>query len=203
MSDDDEKWLGIRGLLEQAKRGDEAALGQLLQWSREFLRREAHETLGPQLRVRVDESDLVQKVCLAAFQQFAQFRGSSEGEYVQWLRRILERDILEVVERERDAAKRAVDREVSGSEPLRQAVDWQTSPSRRAIRREQRQIILEVLEQLPEDQREAVRIKYLEHATLQETAARMGKTEDAVSSLLQRGMKKLNALLRNRGLADS
>lgn len=203
MANQDTNPHAIPELLEQAKRGDEAALGQLLQWSREFLRREAHETLGPQLRVRVDESDLVQKVCLAAFQQFAQFRGSSEREYVQWLRRILEQDGPEVVERERDAAKRAVDREIAGSEPLRQAVDGQTSPSRRAIRSEQRQIIREVLEQLPEDHREAVRIKYLEHVTLQETAARMDKTEDAVSCLLQRGMKKLNALLRNRGLTDS
>jgi RNA polymerase sigma-70 factor (ECF subfamily) len=111
----------VRGLLERAKSGDEEALRPLVQWSRDFLRREAQDVLAPPLRVRMDESDLVQKVCLAAYQQFGQFRGSSEAEYVQWLRRILERDILEVVEREREAAKRAVDREVPGSEPLRRA----------------------------------------------------------------------------------
>lgn len=198
----DEVDADIQSLLEQAQLGDEVALGRLLQWSREFLRREAHDTLGPQLRVRVDESDLVQKVCLAAYEQFGQFRGHSAAEFIQWLRRILERDLLDVVERERDAAKRAVDREEPGSKPLQRAVARQTSPSRRAIRAEERILILETLEQLPDDQREAVRIKYLDHATLQETAARMGKTEDAVSSLLHRGMKKLNALLRTRGLDE-
>jgi RNA polymerase sigma-70 factor (ECF subfamily) len=70
------------------------------------------------------------------------------------------------------------------------------------MRDEERRLILQALEQLPEDQREAVRIRYLDHATLQETAARMGRTEDSVSSLLQRGMKKLNALLRNSGLNE-
>lgn len=203
MSNHDADSDDIPKLLENAKQGDQQALGELLKWSRDFLRQAAHDTLAPQLRVRVDESDLVQKVCLAAFQQFSQFRGHSQAEYAQWLRRILERDILEVVDRERNAAKRAVDREEPGGEPLRQAIGHHSSPSRHAIRAEERLIVLEVLEQLPEDQREALRIKYLEHATLQETAQRLGKTESAVYGLLQQGMKTLNVLLRNRGLTDS
>jgi RNA polymerase sigma-70 factor (ECF subfamily) len=71
------------------------------------------------------------------------------------------------------------------------------------MRGEQRLLLEQALEQLPEEQREAVRLKYLEQATLSETAARLGKTEDAVSGLLQRGMAKLNRILRNLESDDS
>ncbi len=192
----------ISDLLEQARIGDQQSLDLLLQWSRTFLREEVRSTLAPQLRVRVDESDLVQKVCLAAFEQFAQFRGVTHAEYAQWLRRVLQRDILEVVERERLAAKRAIDREEPGTAPVRNAVGRQTSPSRRAICSEERRIVLEAVEQLPDSQREVVQLRHLKQLSLRETATRLGKTEDAVVGLLKRGILKLNEILRNRGLND-
>ena len=203
MSQDDANSQQIHNLLQQAKQGHNAALEQLLHWSREFLRREARETLAPQLRVRVDESDLVQKVCLAAFQQFGDFRGESEAEYIQWLRRILQRDILEVVDRERHAAKRAVDREVPASEPLRKAIGRQTSPSRRAMRQEERVLIQKAIDELPDDQRTVMRLKHIDHVKLSEIAARMGVTEDVVTGLLYRGMKQLKPILQKLGFEDS
>lgn len=203
MSDGDRRSQEILNLLQQAKQGHEAAFGELLQWSRDFLRREARETLAPQLQVRVDESDLVQKVCLAAFQQFGDFRGDSEAEYVQWLRRILQRDILEVLDRERHAAKRAVDREIPASEPLRKAIGRQTSPSRRAMRREERVLIQQAIEELPADQRAVMQLKHLENVKLSEIAAQMGVTEDVVTGLLYRGMKQLKPILQKLGFEDS
>ena len=203
MSDFDANSIGIINLLQQAKQGHEAALSELLRWSRDLLRREARETLAPKLRVRVDESDLVQKVCMAAFQQFSDFRGESEAEYVQWLRRILQRDIQEVLDRERHAAKRAVDREVPPSEPLRKAIGRQTSPSRRAMRREERVLIQQAIDELPADQRTVMRLKHLENVKLSEIAAQMGVTEDVVTGLLYRGMKQLKPILKKLGFENS
>ena len=106
-------------------------------------------------------------------------------------------------ERERQAEKRAIDREVRESGRLQQAADPHTSPSRQAIRSEQRQLLEQALEQLPEEQRAAVRLKYLEQATLSETAQQLGKSEDAVSGLLQRGMARLSRILRDLETGDS
>ena len=181
----------------RARQGDRAALGDLLDRFRPLLRARARDSLGPKLQARVDESDIVQQACLSADDAIGQFAGQSEPEFVGWLLAILEHNLLRVVEREQGAAKRDVDREIRGSVPLRSASDPQTSPSRRAIRGEQRQLLEEAIEQLPDDQRDAVRLKYLEQATLAETAQQLGKTEDAVSGLLQRGIAKLNRTLRS------
>lgn len=193
----------VAGWIERARHGDRSALGELLDRYRPLLRARAHDSLGADLQVRVDESDVVQQVCLSAQDAIARFEGSSEPELVQWLLRMVEHAVLHIAERERKAEKRAIYREVRGSGPLRQAADPHTSPSRRAMRGEQRLLLEQALEQLPEEQREAVRLKYLEQATLSETAARLGKTEDAVSGLLQRGMAKLNRILRNLESDDS
>jgi len=200
MLDDDADSAKISPIIERARQGDERALEELLQWSRAFLRDEARQTLAPQVRVRVDESDLVQKVCLAAFEQFSDFSGSSGTEYVQWLRRILQRDILDVIDRERNAAKRAVDREVHGSEPIRRAIGKHSSPSHRAIRNEETQIVREAIEQLPEEQREPMRLRHVENLRLSQIAERLDMTEDAVTSHLYRGMKSLKIILQKLGI---
>lgn len=189
--------------IQSARAGDRSALGKLLDRYRPLLKARAHDSLGADLRVRLDESDIVQQVCLSAQDAIARFEGSSEPELVQWLLRIVEHTVLHVAERERQAEKRAIDREVRESGRLQQAADPHTSPSRQAIRSEQRQLLEQALEQLPEEQRAAVRLKYLEQATLSETAQQLGKSEDAVSGLLQRGMARLSRILRDLETGDS
>ena len=184
--------------IDRARAGDRQALGRLLDRYRPLLRARAQDSLGADLRVRVDESDVVQQACLSVQDAIAGFRGTSEPELVQWLLQIVEHAVLHVVERERNARKRAIDREVRGSGPLQQVADPQTSPSRRAMRGEQRRILDEAIRQLPDDQQAAVRLKYLEQATLAETARRLGKTEDAASGLLQRGIARLNRILKGQ-----
>ncbi len=188
--------------IERARQGDQAALGELLDRFRPLLRTRARESLGPALRVRVDESDIVQMACLAASDAIGQFAGESEPEFVHWLLRILGHKILRVVERERGAAKRDIDREVHGSAPLRNAAIHYSTPSQKAIRGEQRELLIQAIDQLPDGQREAVRLKYLEQATLSETARRLNKTEDAISGLLQRAITTLNRILRSQDTGD-
>lgn len=188
--------------IDAAKHGDLAALGQLLDKFRPLLRQHTRESLSPAIQARVDDSDIIQQACLSAQNAIEQFRGSSEPEFVAWLVRILDHNILHVVERERGAAKRAVDREAADSGPIHSAPARITTPSQRAIRGEQRIILESAIAQLPDDQQAAVRTKYLEQATLAETAQRLGKTEDAVSGLLQRGVSKLHQLLKQRDVQE-
>ena len=60
-------------LLAQARTGDGAALGRLLELYRNYLRLQARALIGAGLRVRLDPSDLVQETFLEAHRDFARF----------------------------------------------------------------------------------------------------------------------------------
>ena len=45
--------------------------------------------LGRRLRVKLDVEDLLQEVSLEAYRDIGKFRGSTEGEFLCWLRKIL------------------------------------------------------------------------------------------------------------------
>src|SRR5215468_8039016 len=78
-------------LLAQARGGDDAARGQLLELYRNYLRLMARSLISQPLRVRLDASDLVQETFLKAHREFPTFLGSTEPELVAWLRQILVR----------------------------------------------------------------------------------------------------------------
>ena len=80
-------------LLAQARAGDQAALGQLLELYRNYLRLMARSLIHQPLQVRLDASDLVQETFLKAHREFRQFVGSEERELVAWLRQILVRTL--------------------------------------------------------------------------------------------------------------
>jgi RNA polymerase sigma-70 factor (ECF subfamily) len=67
-------------LLEQARGGDVAALGQLLELYRNYLRLVARSLISGALRVKLEPSDLVQETFLKAHREFAQFAGQGEPE---------------------------------------------------------------------------------------------------------------------------
>jgi RNA polymerase sigma-70 factor (ECF subfamily) len=63
------------------------------------------------------------------------------------------------------------------------------------IRGEESDRLARALDQLPRDEREALRLRYLEGRTLAQVADEMGLTRDALVWLMKRGMKRLKANL--------
>jgi RNA polymerase sigma-70 factor (ECF subfamily) len=55
--------------------------------------------------------------------------------------------------------------------------------------------LAEAMEQLPEDQREAVTLKHLVGLTLEQIGERLGRTQEAVAGLLYRGRIELKRRL--------
>ena len=78
------------GLVCKAVNGDREALGDLLQRYRPYLRILARRQLDSAMNARMDASDIVQQTCLEAHRDLAAFHGTSKGELIAWLRRILE-----------------------------------------------------------------------------------------------------------------
>ncbi len=88
-------------LIEQARQGNAAARGALLELYRNYLRLVARSLIGGALRSRLAASDLVQETFLKAHRDFEQFGGMSERELLAWLRQVLVRSLSNQVKHHR------------------------------------------------------------------------------------------------------
>jgi len=190
-------------LLQEARAGDGATLGQLLELYRRYLALLARVQIGQRLQGKVDASDIVQETFLEAHRNFPRFRGASEGEFVAWLRQILAGNLADVLRRYLGAQGRDVrlEREIvdafDRSSILldRGLVSPNSSPSQQAARREQSVLLADALEQLPDDYRDVLVLRHLEGLTFPEVAQRMGRSLDSVEKLWMRGLVRLRQIM--------
>lgn len=193
-------------LIAQARRGDATARGRLLELYRNDLRLVARSLIGDALRVKVDASDVVQETFLKAHSDFARFEGSTERELVAWLRRILVRSLSNQVKhhhrqaRDRSRQESLDDLLERSDRKVELALAARSpSPSEAACRREQAALLVDAVDRLPADYREAFVLRTLEHVPFEEVAARMGRSMGAVRMLWARAVKKLNEMLEEPG----
>jgi RNA polymerase sigma-70 factor (ECF subfamily) len=170
---------------------------------RAYLRALARLQLGPELRAKLDPSDLVQQTLLAAHEKRDQFRGRTPAEWAAWLRQILASRLAKAARRYA-AAGRRVGLERSFQDRLdesaarlesRLAADC-SSPSQHADRNEQVLRLVAALGGLPEDQRRAVELHYLHEFSLDEVAETLGRSKRAAAGLIFRAIKGLRRLLK-------
>ncbi len=196
-------------LLADARGGRREALGKALELNRTNLALWARAQIGLRLQGRVDASDLVQETFLDACRDFHHFRGTSHGEWVAWLRKILCYNLARIVQRQVDAKKRSTRREASldrhvaamerssGTIPLERAlVSPSSSPSSQAGRRERAACLSDQLARLPPDYREVLVLRNLEGLPFPEVARRMGRSAGAVRILWVRAVDQLRRLLQ-------
>jgi RNA polymerase sigma-70 factor (ECF subfamily) len=182
--------------------GDDADRG--LERFRSYLLLLARVRLDPMVQAKVGPSDLVQQTLLEAHRDLAQFRGQTVGEQAAWLRRILARNLANVL---RDLRRDR--RDVAREQPLQAALDdsasrlegWladpQSSPSQQAERQERAVRLAEALAALPDNQREAVVWRHWHGCSLVEIGQRLGCTTAAVTGLLHRGLRNLRKQLHD------
>jgi RNA polymerase sigma-70 factor (ECF subfamily) len=197
-------------LIARAKAGDRDALGRLFERYREAMLALLRRRLSGALGRRLDASDVVQQTFLEAAAGFEQFRGDGEAALDAWLRRILECNFTSAARDHLFTQKRAALRETSldDSRPTGPAVrQWlaadQTSPSLRAIRLEQATILLQAIERLPPDQREAVRLRHIAGWPLERIAQQLHRSNAAAAGLLKRGLRGLREQLGAHGEEES
>ncbi len=179
------------------------AHARTLERFREYLRLLARLQLDPRLRGKLDPSDVVQETLLEAYRKRDQFRGSTEGEWLAWLRTALAHNLADALrafgQAKRDVGReRALEAAVEASS-LRLAAFLaaeQSSPSQQAERHERAVRLAEALAELAEANREAVVLHYCEGWPLADIARHLGRTPAAVAGLLKRGLRQLRVRLR-------
>src|SRR3954447_8730203 len=130
-------------LLDQASRGDAAAVERLLTAHREPLRRMVGMRLDPALAARVDASDIVQDVLLEASRRLEDYLRNPAMPFHLWLRHIAKDHVIDAHRRHRRAQRRSLDREQpilpaaladqSSVELAAQFVDQELTPASAAI----------------------------------------------------------------------
>jgi RNA polymerase sigma-70 factor, ECF subfamily len=158
--------------------------------------------LDPRFQCRFDASDLVQEAVLQALQNLDQFRGKSEGERVKWLQMIFRNKAIDKI-REAKAGKADVRREQSMDHAFAESsARWDKvlgtddgRPDQEAERREFLLRLATAMEQLAEDQRDAVLLVQLMGVKMDEAGDQMNRTGKSVSGLVRRGLEKLSKLL--------
>ncbi len=191
---------------------DPDRLGNILQLYWNYLHLLAEAQLDRRLRARFSPSDLVQETLLEAHRDFSQFRGSTEAEFLAWLRQILVHNLIVAVRRHFKAGKRDVRREVS-LEQVRADLDTSalsmaailaqggTSPHARVQREELLVALADNLAALPQDYREVIVSRHLQGRSFAEIAQRMDRNEGAVRMLWLRAIGQLRSRMGERGMA--
>jgi RNA polymerase sigma-70 factor (ECF subfamily) len=193
-------------LLERARAGDGPMLGELLEGYRAYLLVLARLQIGRRLQGKVDASDLVQEAFLGAYRDFQQFRGSTEREFVGWLRGILASLLANLVRHYRGTQRRDVRLERQLILELDQSSDAlqaslqapQSTPSQEASRREQAVLLAEALGRLSPEWRELLILRHLEGLSFPEVARRLGRSVDSVKKQWPRALVALRQQLQGK-----
>jgi len=181
----------IEELLRQVRENRAGAWTELFRRSRPALRRWARYRLGSTPPAGARPSDVTQDAELGAYQEFKRFTGSSAGEWKKWLKRILV-SRFEDMRRKAESQKRNESGHLHLDAPEAQHQPAsQRSPSQFTAHQEEWRRLLTHLSQLPDAQGEALSLYHLEELSFAAIAERMGKSQTAVESLIQRGVRTL------------
>jgi RNA polymerase sigma-70 factor (ECF subfamily) len=205
---DREPWVGdgdatVPGLIDAARRGQDAARARLLERYREYLRLLARTCLARRLRPKLDASDVVQEAFLKAHARFHQFLGRTDAEMAAWLRRILANCVVDFGRRYARNEGRDVAREKSLEEELDRSSKAiaafleasHTTPSGAAERGELSVAVADALARMEDDDREVIVLRNFEDLEWGEIGRRMGRSPDAARKLWARALTRLRPLM--------
>jgi RNA polymerase sigma-70 factor (ECF subfamily) len=190
-------------LADRLRRRDADALAEFLQSHRPQLMAFIERQLGTALRRKVEPDDVFQEASAEAVRALS-ITDLGDREPFSWLCQIAERRIIDLHRRFFDAQKRDAGREVAlgagGSETgqvglINMLVASMTTPSKAFSRNARELRLQEALAKLPDQQREALRLRYVESLPSKEIAEKIGKSDAAVRVMLTRSIKKLQELL--------
>jgi RNA polymerase sigma-70 factor, ECF subfamily len=175
--------------LADARAGDPAVLGRLLEGYRNYLRLLARVEIGRRLQGKVDPSDVIQEVFLDAHRYFPTFRGTGEAQFAHWLREILAGTLANTVRRYLGTKARDVRLERG----LAADVD------RSSVALAGLLLVAEALGRLPDDYQTVLVLRHLEGLTFPQVAVRMGRSVDSVEKLWLRGLTQLRKAFGRAG----
>jgi RNA polymerase sigma-70 factor (ECF subfamily) len=192
-------------LLRLVAEGDSASLGALLQKHEDRLRRMVAFRMDPRLQGRVDPSDVIQEVCLAAARSLPGYLQQPGMPFFLWLRGIAGNKLLELHRHHLGTPMRDARREVSlyrASMPeatsaalAAQLIGRFSGPSEASVRAEAKIRLQEALNQMDPLDREVLTLRHFEHLSNAEAAEVLGIRTTAAGKRYLRALERLRDIL--------
>lgn len=192
--------------LKRLREGDMNAVAEYAEAHRRQLSAYVDHQLGAALRAKVEPDDIVQEAVFRAVRS-PQLFTQSDREPFGILCHLAQEAIIDAHRKLIEAQKRAAGREVplqgggsggdsSGGGGIINLLAATMTTASRAFSKNQKEIAMwAALDSLPEDQREALRLRYVDGLPTKEIAQRMQKTDGAIRVMLTRSLDKLQSLL--------
>lgn len=189
-------------LVERARDGDRDALDRLVARFRPRLEAFIHVRLGSRLRGCVEPSDVFQETWRRATGSIESFRWRGKGSFFRWISTVAENVIRNWARYYLHSTKRNpaadVPLGVPGDDdsshdgvPGAAIVAPDPTPSESLRRKERLDRLAAALRRLPPAYRQVIVLVRLRGLSRREVARRMGRSEDAISMLLVRALRKL------------
>lgn len=184
----------------------EQRLIALLEEKRPQLLAYINRQLGSRLKQKVEAEDILQETTIDAVRRVAEFE-QLQREPFGWLCQIAEHRLIDAHRRFFQSQKRAGEREVSidadrddaGGRFANLLAASMTTPSQ-AFSRNQKEFQLQIaMQELPEETREVLRLRYVDGLQTKEIAERLGKSDGAIRVLLTRSVQRLQEKLTDAG----
>lgn len=182
-------------------------LAAFIEFKRPQLLAYIDHNVGPALRKKLEPEDIFQEMVLVALDSLTTFDVPDRDPF-KLLCQIAEQRIIDAHRHHVAAQKRSATREVSMESPVKGNEQFgfinmlaasMTSPSK-AFSRGQKELQLQVaISTLSEEQKELLRLRYVEGLPTKDVAERLGKTDGAVRVLLTRTLSKLQEMLSDSG----
>ena len=191
-------------LLRQAEHGDPGARDGLLARHCDRLRKMIAWRMDRRLAARVDPSDVVQEVLLEASGKMDRYLRERPLPFYPWLRSLAGEHLVTLHRRHVRARGRSILREEQGllnlpeesaAELAARLATLSTNPTQRALRKELRERVRQVMGRLSERDREVLVLRNLEELSVADTAEVLRISAGAVKLRHLRALERLRALL--------
>ena len=141
--------------------------------------------------------DAVQEIFWRVWKRAASFDRSRA--FAPWLFGIAHNYTIDELRRRRVRPQQVFEDE---EHPILGDIPDETDVGEAAVLTDQRRIVLEALDQLPEEQRQALLLAYFGGLTQQEIAQKLGNPLGTVKTRMRLGLQKLRALLQGQRLVE-
>ena len=208
-SEQDEEELAA---LEGAGEERDEVLGRLFERHRARLRKMVHLRMAPNLRTRIDASDVLQETYVEVSARLGDYLEDPRMPFFVWLRFLTAQRLVALYRHHVATQKRDVRRQVpierkafpaaSSAIMASQLVGGLNSPSGAAMQAEARKQVEEALDQMNTSDREVLVMRHFEQLSNAETAHELGLKPSAASKRYLRALQRLRSVFEDVDLEN-
>jgi RNA polymerase sigma-70 factor (ECF subfamily) len=199
-----------RQLVDQAIEGDQQALERLLVLHCDAVAEHVRPKLAGPLQSLLSVEDILQETFYRAFQQIGRFQPKSDHSFLAWLKTIAESRIVDAIKHQKRRKRGGEMRRVDQPQDIFQtsvvdlmamlAEDEGGSPSQIVATDEAVRAMQVAIASLPEEQRQAVMLRYFRQHSLEEAGDEMDRSPEAIRGLLRRAKAALRQHMQSSSI---